>query len=121
MENYSSSLEFYHHHHQEEEEYHSTVSTYKQRLDLAYSRAGQTPGYPAPASQPECLSYNTDILTDNSSDSGVPEDFQCELSPLSEPSTTSTISTTSRSRARKRLTRVPCQKKRGGVSGQPQS
>ena len=104
MEYYSSSIEFYHHHqNHQEEEYHSTVNTYRQSFDLAYCGAGQTPGYPAPTSQSECLYYNTDILTDNSSDSGVPEDFQCELSPLSEPSTTSTISTTSRSRAEKPL------------------
>ena len=94
MEYYSSSIEFYHH---QEEEYHSTINTYRQSFDLAYCGAGQTPGYPAPTSQSECLYYNTDILTDNSSDSGVPEDFQCELSPLSEPSTTS------RSRAEKPL------------------
>ena len=63
MEYYSSSIEFYHHHqNHQEEEYHSTINTYRQSFDLAYCGAGQTPGYPAPTSQPECLYYNTDIL-----------------------------------------------------------
>ena len=106
MEYYNSSMEFYQHQHHQ---YHTTVNTYRHSFDLAYcGAAGELPTYPVTSSQQENLYYNTEILTDNSSDSGVPEDFQCELSPLSEPSTTSTnivstTSMTSRSKAAKPL------------------
>ena len=107
MEYYNSSMEVYHQHHQHQ--YQTTVNTYRHSFDLAYcGGAGEAPTYPVTTSQQDGLYYNTEILTDNSSDSGVPEDFQCELSPLSEPSTTSTnitsiTSTTSSSRTAKPL------------------
>ena len=107
MEYYNSSMEFYQQH--QHQQYHTTVNTYRHSFDLAYCGAvGEVPTYPVTSSQQESLYYNTEILTDNSSDSGVPEDFQCELSPLSEPSITSTnivstTSMTSRSRAAKPL------------------
>ena len=110
MEYYNSTMDFYHHQHHH---YQTTVNTYRHSFDLAYCGVvgeGEVPTYPVISSQQENLYYNTEILTDNSSDSGVPEDFQCELSPLSEPSatsinstSTSITSTTSRPRAAKPL------------------
>ena len=106
MEYYNSTMDFYHHQHHH---YQTTVNTYRHSFDLAYcGGAAEAPTYPVTTNQQDGLYYNTEILTDNSSDSGVPEDFQCELSPLSEPSTTSTnitsiTSTTSSSRTAKPL------------------
>ena len=70
--------------------YQDTISTYRQSFDMGYCGAGET------YALQENVYYNTntnaEMVADNSSDSGVPEDFQCELSPVTEVKETKPLS-----------------------------
>ena len=75
MDYYNSG--YYQH---QEPSYQNTLSAYRQSFDMGYCGAGAS----YPTGLQDNLYYSTDLMADNSSDSGVPEDFQCELSPVTE-------------------------------------